>query len=77
MSCSDTLLTRKERLIRTFAGKTVDRPAVSFYEIDGFTQNPQDADPFNIYNDPSWQPLLTLAREKSDVIASTGTSILI
>ena len=69
-------MTRRERLMRTFAGKTVDRPAVSFYEIDGFTQNPQNTDPFNIYSDPSWQPLLTLAREKSDVIASTGTSVL-
>jgi len=89
-------MTRKERLMRTFAGKTVDRPAVSFYEIDGFNQNPEDTapcnicsdpsddpsghpllitDPFNIYSDPSWHPLLALACEKSDVIATTGTSI--
>lgn len=69
-------MNRKERLMRTFAGKTVDRPAVCFYEIDGFTQNPQDADPFNIYSDSSWRPLLDLAREKSDVIVNTGTGIL-
>ena len=67
-------MTRKERLMRTFAGKTVDRPAISFYEINGFTQNPLDTDPFNIYSDPSWLPLLELAREKSDAIVSTGTS---
>jgi len=69
-------MNRKERLMRTFAGKTVDRPAVCFYEIDGFTQNPEDTNPFNIYSDPSWRPLLSLAREKSDVIANTGTEIL-
>lgn len=69
-------MTRKERLMRTFAGKTVDRPAVCFYEIDGFRQDPKDTDPFNIYSDPSWHPLLALAREKSDVIVNAETSVL-
>lgn len=68
-------MNRKERLIRTFEGKSVDRPAVSFYEIDGFIQAPQDADLFNIFRDPTWQPLLALAREKSDVMINTGTGI--
>ena len=69
-------MNRKERLMRTFAGKSVDRPAVCFYEINGFTQNPSDPDLFNIFNDPSWQPLLTLTREKSDVIANTYAPVL-
>ncbi|MDD5596519.1 MAG: uroporphyrinogen decarboxylase family protein [Victivallaceae bacterium] len=69
-------MNRRERLMRTFAGKSVDRPAVCFYEIDGFSQVPEDTDPFNIYNDPSWRPLLALAREKSDAIVSTGTGIM-
>jgi Uroporphyrinogen decarboxylase (URO-D) len=69
-------MNRKERLNRTFTGKSVDRPAVCFYEIDGFTQNPHNPDIYNIYNDSSWQPLLALAREKSDVIASTHAPVL-
>ncbi len=68
-------MNRKERLMRTLEGRTVDRPPVSFYEIDGFTQNIRDTDPFNIYSDPSWEPLLALAREKTDVIVNTGTTI--
>jgi hypothetical protein len=63
-------MNRKERLDRTFAGAPVDRPAVCFYEINGFTQKPDDQDQYNIYNDPSWHPLLELAREKSDVIVN-------
>ena len=68
-------MNRKERLERTYAGKTVDRPPVSFYEIDGFTQNPHDSSPYNIYSDPSWQSLLQLARDKTDVIASTHVPV--
>lgn len=30
-------MTRKERLIATLQGRTVDRPAVNFYEIGGTT----------------------------------------
>lgn len=69
-------MNRRERLMHTFAGRTVDRPAVCFYEINGFTQNPRDPDKFNIYRDPSWQPLLALAREKSDVLVSTYAQVL-
>ncbi|MHB9037952.1 MAG: uroporphyrinogen decarboxylase family protein [Armatimonadota bacterium] len=61
-------MTRRERLIATLQGARVDRPAVSFYEIGEFCVNPADPDPFNIYNDPSWQPLLTLCEEKTDLI---------
>ena len=46
----------------------LDRPPVSFYEIGGFDVDPTDPDPFNIYNSPSWQPLLQLAEEQTDLI---------
>jgi hypothetical protein len=52
----------------TLQGQPVDRPAVSFYELDGLSQDPADPDPFNIYSDPSWQPLLELTWEKTDCI---------
>ncbi len=64
-------MTRRERLMKTLNGETVDRPAVSFYEIDG-SQNMDDPDPFNIYNHPSWKPLIELAREKTDRIVRRG-----
>lgn len=59
-------MNRKQRLFNTFAGKTVDRPAFNFYEINGYMENPDDPDPFNIFSDPSWKPLLELAKEKTD-----------
>jgi len=49
-------------------GEPVDRPAVNFYEIGGFAVDPSDPDPFNVYNDPSWKPLLQLAEEHTDLI---------
>jgi len=52
----------------TLRGETVDRPAVSFYELNGLDENAGDSDPFNIYNDPSWAPLIELARTKTDRI---------
>jgi hypothetical protein len=52
----------------TLCGKPVDRPAVNFYEVGGFRIDPSDPDEFNIYNDPSWQPLLRLAEEQTDLI---------
>ena len=63
------MLTRRERLMATLKGESVDRPPVSFYEIGGFKVDPANtADAFNIYSDPSWQPLLQLAEEKTDLI---------
>lgn len=59
-------LTRRERLMATLRGEPVDRPAVSFYEINGLRADPYDPDPFNIYNHPSWRPLLQLAEEQTD-----------
>jgi len=52
----------------TLCGKPVDRPAVNFYEVGGFKVDPSDPDEFNVYNDPSWQPLLRLAEEQTDLI---------
>jgi hypothetical protein len=52
----------------TLRGEPVDRPAVNFYEIGGFDVDPGDPDEFNIYNDPSWRPLLELAEQHTDLI---------
>ncbi len=63
-----TMMTRRERLMATLRGEPVDRPAVNLYEIGGFQVDPFDPDEFNVYNDPSWRPLLQLAEERSDLI---------
>ncbi|NLF38319.1 hypothetical protein GX586_02670 [bacterium] len=65
-------MNRRERLMATVQGGPVDRPAVSFYEINGLDERPGNPDPFNIYSHPSWQPLLDLAREKTDRIVMRG-----
>lgn len=62
------MMSRRDRLMATLRGQPVDRPAVNFYEIGGFKVDPSDPDPFNVYNDPSWQPLLQLAEEQTDLI---------
>jgi uroporphyrinogen-III decarboxylase len=59
---------RRERLMATLRGEPVDRPAVSFYEIGGFKVDPDDPDPYNIYNASDWRPLLQLAEERTDII---------
>jgi hypothetical protein len=61
-------MTRRERLMATLRGEPVDRPAVSFYEIGGWTFDIHDPDPFNIYNSPDWWPLIRLAEEETDLI---------
>jgi hypothetical protein len=61
-------MNRRERLMATLRGETVDRVPVCFYEITGFDENPDDPDPMNVFNDPSWRPVLDLAREKTDRI---------
>lgn len=70
-------MTRRERLMATLRGEPVDRPPVCFYEIDGYTQQPDNPDPFNIFNHPSWKPLLELTREKSDRIILRGVPFVI
>ena len=64
-------MTRYERLMNSLKGLPVDRPPVSFYEING-TEDMGNPDPFNIYNDPSWKPLIELARERTDRIVQLG-----
>jgi hypothetical protein len=65
-------MNRRERLMATMRGELVDRPAVCFYEINGYDQNPADADPFNIYSHPSWKPLLDMTWERTDIIPCRG-----
>ena len=63
-----TMFTRRERLMATLRGEAVDRPAVNFYEVGGWTLDPDDPDPFNVYNAPDWRPLLELAEAETDLI---------
>jgi hypothetical protein len=62
------MLSRRERLMATLRGLPVDRPAVNFYEIGGLPIDPDDQDPYNVYSDPSWRPLIELAEQRTDVI---------
>ena len=68
-------MTRRERLMHTLRGETVDRPPVCFYELNGVDQDPDDPDPFNVFNDPSWRPLLELTRERTDRIVLRGVPL--
>lgn len=61
-------MNRRERLWATLNGASVDRPAVSFYEINGLDEHPEDLQPTNIYTHPSWQPVIDLARDHTDRI---------
>ncbi|MBN1125480.1 MAG: hypothetical protein JXA82_10765 [Sedimentisphaerales bacterium] len=61
-------MNRYQRLLAFLDGKPADRPAVNFYEIGEFRMDPSDNDPFNIYNDLSWKPLIDLAEEQTDLI---------
>ena len=65
-------MNRRERLMNTLRGQPVDRPPVSFYEINGLDERPDNPDPFNIYSHPSWAPLIELAREQTDRIVMRG-----
>lgn len=72
MQSERKFMNRRERLMATLRGEPVDRPAVSFYELNGLDENPYDPDPFNIYTDPSWLPLIELTKEKTDRIVMRG-----
>lgn len=65
-------MTRRDRLMATLRGYPVDRPAVSFYEINGLDERPDNPDPFNIFSHPTWRPLIELARERTDRIVMRG-----
>ncbi len=67
-------MNRRDRLMATLRGEPVDRPPVCFYEINGLDENPADGNPFNIYSDPSWQPLIGLARGHTDRIVMRGVA---
>ncbi len=58
----------------TLRGEPVDRPAVSYYEINGLDENPKNDDPYNIYSHPSWLPLIEMAKEKTDRIVMRGVA---
>ena len=64
----EPLVNRRQRLMATLRGEAVDRPAVNFYEIGGLRIDPNDADPFNVYHDPSWRVLWELAERETDLI---------
>jgi len=61
-------MTARQRLMAALRGEPVDRPPVNLYEIGGLAMDPHDPDPFNVYNDPSWRPLLDLAEQRTDLI---------
>ncbi len=67
-------MNRRDRIMATLRGESVDRPPVSFYELNGLDENPHDTDPYNIYSHPSWWPLLELTRAKSDRIVMRGVA---
>jgi len=58
----------------TLRGEQVDRPPVSFYELNGLDEDPGYDDPFNIYTHRSWRLLVDLTREKTDRIVMRGIS---
>ena len=68
MGAVKIIMTRRERINRTMRGEEVDRPPLNFYELNGLTENPSDPDPFNVFNHPSWKPLLDLTRDRTDRI---------
>lgn len=68
-------MTRRERLMASLLGDPVDRVPVSFYELGGWRADPDDPSPYNVYNDPSWRPLLEMARE-TDIIWLCGPHAL-
>lgn len=65
-------MTRRERLTATLRGEPVDRPAVSFYEIGGWKLDPENSDPYNIYNASEWRHVIELAESETDIIRMTG-----
>ena len=65
-------MNRHDRLMATLRGEPVDRPPVSFYELNGLDQDPESDDPFTIFTHPSWRALLDLTRDKTDRIVMRG-----
>lgn len=67
-------MTRRERLMATLNGMPVDRPPVSFYELNGFEDTENKANPFNIFSHPSWKPLIEFTRDRTDRIVMSFPS---
>ena len=65
----------RQRLEATITGKPVDRIAVNFYEIGGFNIDRTNPDPFNVYNAPTWQPLIDLAENETDLLRMRGPAM--
>jgi len=61
-------MTRKQRLEAVLKGEEVDRPPVSFYDLNGCDQNEDNPDEYNVYSHPSWKHVLKMAREETDHI---------
>ncbi|MEI6915305.1 MAG: uroporphyrinogen decarboxylase family protein [Armatimonadota bacterium] len=68
-------MTRRDRLLATLRGEPVDRIAVNFYELGGVRPDPADPDPFNIYNDPSWLPLIDIVKNEIDIIRTVSPGV--
>jgi len=68
-------MNRRDRLMNILRGQPVDRPPVSFYEINGLDERADTPDPFNIYAHPSWAPLIELARTQTDRIVMRGVPL--
>jgi len=56
----------------TFRGEPVDRPPVSFYEIGSWKLDPDNPDPWSVYNGPGWRELIELAETQTDIIRHAG-----
>jgi hypothetical protein len=69
-------MTGKERLNAAIRGEEVDQIPVCFYELNGFDQDPDDTDAYNVYSDPSWRPLLRLAAEETCCMPRPGMRFL-
>jgi hypothetical protein len=67
-------MNRRQRLMGTLKGQPVDRTPVCFYELNGLDEDPDDPSPYNIFNHPSWRPLIELTRERTDRIVMRGAS---
>ncbi len=65
-------MNRRQRLLSTIKGEKTDRTPVCFYEINGYDEDVENTDPFNIFNDASWKELIELARDHSDRIVMRG-----
>jgi len=64
-------MTRRERLLATLWGEPVDRPAVNT-AVDGSMASLENPDPFNVFNDPSWRPLIELADRETDLVGAVS-----